>query len=91
MGAECPNSHGRQNVVANIGSPDKDIIKGDDVISQKLACGCVVGGPDYEEFQKHVLDIRNTEKLAIQKEREKTRKALGAAFRAYNAEKEKSS
>jgi len=84
MGSECPNGHGRKNVIANITADGSAPIKNSEVVAQKLACGCVVGGPDYEEFQKHVLNIRNAEKLAISAEKEKARKALGAAFRAYN-------
>lgn len=87
MGAECPNGHGRQNIVANITADGSAPVKAADVVAQKLACGCVVGGPDYEKFQEHVLEIRNAEKLAIAAEKEKARKALGAAFRAYNTQR----
>lgn len=87
MGAECPNGHGRQNIIVNITADGSPPVKNSDVVAHKLACGCVVGGPDYDEFQKHVLEIRNAEKLAISVEKEKARKALGAAFRAYNTQR----
>jgi hypothetical protein len=87
MGAECPNGHGRQNVIANITADGSPPTKNADVIAQKLACGCVVGGADYEAFQNQVLEIRNTEKLAITQEKEKARKAIGAAFKAFNEKK----
>lgn len=84
MGEECPNGHGRQFVTANITADGSPPVKNSDIVAKKLACGCVVSGPEYEEFQKHVLDIRNAEKLAIAAEKEKARKAIGAAFKAYN-------
>ncbi len=84
MGAECPNGHGRNNIVANITADGSSPVKSADIVAQKLSCGCVVGGPDYEKFQEHVTEIRNAEKKAIIAEKEKARKALGAAFRAYN-------
>ena len=87
MGAECPNGHGRKNVIGNITADGSAPVKSSDVIAQKLECGCVVGGADYEEFQKNVLDIRNKEKVAIAAVKENARKALGAAFKAHNEHK----
>lgn len=84
MGAECPNGHGFQPVVQNIGVPGEEIVKSSDVVAHKLKCGCVVGGPDYEAFQRQVLEIRNAEKLSIKAEQEKARKAIGAALVAYH-------
>lgn len=88
MSAECPNGHGFKCIVANITVDGQPPVKNEDVIAHKLACGCVVGGPDFEEFQNQVLEIRNAEKIAIATEKEKARKALGAAFRAYHDNKE---
>lgn len=87
MGSECPNGHGRQFVIGNITADGTSPTKSSDVIAQKLACGCVVGGADYEEFQKNVLTIRNDEKIAIAAIKEKARKALGASFKAHNEHK----
>lgn len=84
MGAECPNGHGWQCIVRNITADGESPVKPQDVIAHKLACGCTVGGPDYEEFQAKVLDIRNSEKLAIQAAKEQARKAIGAAYRSYH-------
>jgi hypothetical protein len=84
MGAECPNGHGRQFITANITADGTAPIRASDVIAQKLGCGCVVGGPDYDAFQKQVLEIRTAEKAAIAAEKEKARKAMGAAFKAYH-------
>lgn len=88
MGAECPNKHGRQNVIANITADGSAPTKNSDVIAQKLACGCVVGGADYEAFQVEVLKIRNEEKKAVASVKEGARKALGAAFKGYTDHKE---
>lgn len=82
MGAECPNGHGRQNAVFNITVDGTPPTKNSDVIAQRLACGCVVGGEEYEAFQQKVLEIRNSERLAMTAAREASRKAMAAAFHA---------
>ncbi len=85
MSLECPNGHGRQNVVANINVEGKPIRKGDDVHIQKLACGCQVGGPEYSKFLEKVEAIKSDEAKTIQALKEKTRLALGAAYQSYGA------
>jgi hypothetical protein len=85
MSLECPNGHGRQNVVANINVEGKPIRKGDDVHIMKLACGCQVGGPEYNKFLEKVEGIKSEESKAILALKEKTRLALGAAFQGYKA------
>jgi hypothetical protein len=83
MGAECPNGHGRQNIIANITADGSAPIKNSDVIASKLHCGCVVGGADFEQFQLDVLKIRTEEKKGITAAKETARKAIGAAFKGY--------
>ncbi len=86
MSLECPNGHGRQNVVANINVEGKPIVKGDDVHIMKLACGCQVGGPKYQDFLVKVGELRKAESAAIMALREKTRLSIGAEFQRYQAE-----
>jgi hypothetical protein len=85
MAIECPNGHGRQNVVANINVEGKEIVKGSDVHIRRLACGCQVGGPEYQAFLIKVEAIRKAEAEAILGIREKTRLQIGAEFQAYQA------
>lgn len=84
MGAECPSGHGRQNVIRNITADGSTPKKNSDVIAQKLACGCVVGGAEYEAFQIEVLKVRNAEKHALNEIRENTRKAIADAYKAFH-------
>lgn len=86
MGAECPNGHGRRNVIMNITADGSKPKKALDVIAQKLECGCVVGGEEYEAFQLKVLEIRNAERLKIMAAREAGRQAMAAAFKAMKKE-----
>lgn len=86
MSIECPNGHGRQNIVANINVEGKPIVRGNDVHIRKLACGCQVGGPEYEEFLRHVNEIRNEESKTIVALREKTRQTLAKEYVKYQSQ-----
>ncbi len=88
MGMECPNGHGRQNVIANINVEGKAIVMGSDVHIRKLACGCQVGGPEYEDFLEHVRELRTAESKAIVALREKTRQALAKEYAKYQSQEE---
>jgi hypothetical protein len=83
MSAECPNGHGRQCIITAITADGSPAVKASDVIANKLACGCTVGGPDYEKFQENVNKLKLDEKKAITAIREKTRQQLGTIFRTY--------
>lgn len=82
MALECPNGHGRQNVLANITADGLPPKKAKDVIAKRLACGCVVGGKDYENFLKSVHDIEVEQAAAIEKIREAAKHKKSAAYQA---------
>lgn len=82
MAMECPNGHGRQNVVANITADGKPTPKAENVIARRLACGCVVGGKDYENFLKSVHDIEVEQSAAIENIRKDARNKKSAAYQA---------
>jgi hypothetical protein len=86
MSLECPNGHGRQNVIANINVEGRPIRKGQDVHIQKLACQCQVGGPQYQEFLEKIQRIRQDEAKKLVELREKTRLIIGAEFQKYQAQ-----
>jgi len=86
MSIECPNGHGRQNIVGNINVEGKPIRSNADVHIRRLRCGCQVGGPRYADFLAKVDEIRGAESKAILALREKTRLQLGAEFQNYQAQ-----
>jgi hypothetical protein len=65
MALECPNGHGRQNVVQNITPNFAPTARAADVVAKKLACGCVVGGEEYNAFLANVHQINAEEAVAI--------------------------
>lgn len=83
MGAECPNGHGRQNVVVNITADGSTPQRASDVIAVKLKCGCVVGGEEYRRFQEAVQKVKQEEAEAMAKVRKTTQDKLGNAYRLY--------
>jgi len=83
MGAECPNGHGMQNIVANItadGTPPK---RSTDVIATRLRCGCVVGGQEYTDFQEAVAKAHIEENTAIQSAKKAAQDKKAAAYKAF--------
>jgi hypothetical protein len=86
MSLECPNGHGRQNVIANINVEGRPIKKGSDVHIQKLACQCQVGGPKYQEFLEKIERIRKDEAKQLVDIREKFRLLVGKEFQKYQAQ-----
>lgn len=70
MGMECPYGHGRQPVVLNMTVDGQGAIHPDQILAQRLGCGCVVGGEDYDKFLKARETLVNQaarDKLAIDK------------------------
>lgn len=65
MALECPNGHGRQNVIQNITPNFAPTAKASDVVAKKLACGCVVGGEEYNSFLETVHAINAEEAVAV--------------------------
>lgn len=83
MGMECPNGHGRQNVVRNITADGGDPVKASEIVAKKLACGCVVGGEDYEKFREAVEAIDLDRTNAVRKIEEAARKKKATAYNTY--------
>ncbi len=83
VGAECPNGHGRQNIVVLITPDASNPRKASDVVAWKLACGCVVGGAEYEQFKAAVAEIELDRADAIRKIEESARKQKAAAYTGF--------
>ncbi len=80
MGAECPNGHGRQNIVENVFMPGSNKALATNVIAQRLACNCVVGGEEYRQFQEAVHKIEIEANLAAEHIRKAARDKKAAAY-----------
>lgn len=83
MAVECPNSHGRQNVVANITADGLPPKRAQDVVAMRLKCGCVVGGEEFTAFQAAVAKAAEDEALAIQAARKKAQDKKAQAFKTF--------
>jgi hypothetical protein len=83
MGAECPNGHGRQNIVVLITPDGSNPRKMSDVVAWKLACGCVVGGAEYEQFKEAVATIELNRAVALRRIEEDVRKKKAAAYTGF--------
>lgn len=83
MGAECPNGHGRQNIIVNITADGSPPQHPEDVIAQKLACGCVVGGEEYTRFQEAVQKVSAEEANALAAVRKNAQAKKAAAYRQF--------
>lgn len=83
MGAECPNGHGRQNIVVLITPDASNPKKMSDVVAWKLACGCVVGGAEYEQFKAAVGQIELDRMNAIRGIEDEARKKKAAAYTGF--------
>lgn len=81
MSMECPNGHGRQAVVLNITPDASATAQAKDVVARKLACGCVVGGREYNEFLAALHDIDVEEQARIERIRNKTAELRAAAYK----------
>lgn len=83
MGAECPNGHGRQNVIVQITGDHSDPKKASEVVAWKLQCGCTVGGKEYEEFKAASSKIDLDRSEAIRKINETARQKKAAAYEGF--------
>ncbi len=83
MGADCPNGHGRHNIVVQITADHSDPKHSSDVVAQKLACGCVVGGEGYEQFKAAAAQIDTERSAAIRKIDSEARKKKAAAYQGF--------
>lgn len=83
MAAECPNGHGRQNVIVNITADGSPPDHPEDVIAMKLACGCVVGGEEYTRFQEAVRQAEADEANALAAVRKQAQAKKAAAYKLY--------
>lgn len=83
MGLECPNGHGRQNVVSNITADATPPKRATDVIAMRLHCGCVVGGEEYTAFQEAVAAAHIQEGKAIQAAKKQAQDKKAAAYKSF--------
>ena len=82
MGLECPNGHGRQNVILNITPGMTPTAKADEVVAKKLACGCVVSGEEYQDFLTAVHKIDVDEQKQIEQVKKQNASKRSAAYQA---------
>lgn len=82
MALECPNGHGRQNVVQNITPNFAATARAADVVAKKLACGCVVGGEEYNAFLETVHKINAQEAVAVAAAKKVTAEKRATAYKA---------
>ncbi len=83
MGAECPNGHGRQNIIVMITADASNPNKASDVVAWKLECGCVVGGESYAAFQKAASAAELVRADAVRKADTEAQKSKAAAYAAF--------
>jgi len=83
MGMECPNGHGRQNVVVNLTADGRNPVKAAQVMAHRLACGCVVGGEQYEKFKEAVTEIETGVSIAVRDLEEDARQRKAAVYQAF--------
>lgn len=82
MALECPNGHGRQNVVQNITPNFAPTAKAADVVARKLSCGCVVGGEEYNAFLETVHKINSDEAIAVAAAQKASANKRSSAYKA---------
>lgn len=84
---ECPNGHGRQNVVLNITPNMTPTAKADEVVARKLACGCVISGEEYSLFLEAIHKIDLDEQREIEQVRKKNLSKRSAAYQGMQKNK----
>ncbi|MCW4049025.1 MAG: hypothetical protein NWE89_04735 [Candidatus Bathyarchaeota archaeon] len=89
MGAICPEGCGYQPIQQNITATGVPAHKAKDVIAQRLRCGHVVGGEEYDEFLKevHRIDYNVHKKTAEIERTAKNQKAV-LAKKIFHKEEE---
>jgi len=83
MGIECPKGHGRQNITVNLTSDGRNPTKAAQVMAYRLACGCVVGGEQYEKFKEAVTEIESDVSIAVRDLEEDARQRKAAVYQAF--------
>ncbi len=83
MGMECPKGHGRQNIHVMLTADGRNPTKADQVMAYRLACGCVVGGEQYEKFKKAVNEIESEVSTTVRDLEENARQKKAAVYQAY--------
>jgi hypothetical protein len=83
MGAQCPNGHGRQNVIVQITPDASNPIRAAHVVAWKLQCGCVVGGEKYDQFKKAADQIDKEKTAAISAIEQEARNKKAAAYQGF--------
>lgn len=87
MGMECPKGHGRQNVHVMLTADGTNPTKFSQVMAYRLACGCVVGGEQYEKFKAAVLAIEHEVSTTVRDLEEDARQKKAAIYQTYIAGK----
>ncbi len=80
---ECPKGHGRQAIVQMITADGKNPIKMSQVIANRLACGCVVGGEQYEKFKAAVTEIESEVSTKVRDIEEDARQRKAAVYQSF--------
>jgi len=80
---ECPKGHGRQNIQVMLTADGRDPTKAAQVMAYRLACGCVVGGEQYEKFKLAVTEIENNISIAVRDLEEDARQKKAAVYQAF--------
>lgn len=88
MAIECPNGHGRRDIIVNITPDASNPRKASDVVARKLACGCVVGGEEYEEFRALAAEIELERVNAVRVIEEAASRKKSAAYNTFVVNKE---
>lgn len=88
MALECPNGHGRQNVVQNITPNFAPTARAADVVAKKLACGCVVGGKEYKAFLETVHKINEAEAVEVAEAKAAAAEKRASAYQGLIAAKQ---
>lgn len=87
MGMECMKGHGRQNIVMNLTADGTNPTKMSQVIAHRLACGCVVGGEQYEKFRERLTEIETVTARAIQTLEEDARQEKAILYQDHISRK----
>lgn len=89
MGAICPYGCGYQPIQANITASGEPAFRASEVIAQRLRCGHVIGGEEYEEFMQSVKEIDREAYEKIQEiEKEARQKKAALAKEIFQKEDE---
>lgn len=84
MGILCPICGTHQGFVRNLTADGKPATHTDDVVARELACGHVIGGPEYRAYVDtvHRIDVDAAEKILAIKSKARDQKIT--AWRKLN-------